>query len=265
MTSTRESTPFAVGSAQIHLRDVRLRADVTVDEIHLDAGDVNLTGTGGVGDSFTLRTGETKFHVVISEPHINTLIEVSIPADAPVRNLRIALFSGKIRITGNVVKSVLHLPFTLDAIPVIENGVRVRLDCQSAKLGSAMGVGIPTLVVELIEQYINNNPALPLDLTRLPLPVRLDEIRCEPGRLSVMGRAKLQWPPAALPPAIAPFSTRPTSGYLLPNRSLSNTDLPNTDLPDTAHPDISPPALPPTENETENEPAVQEATGPTVS
>jgi hypothetical protein len=129
-----------------------------------------------------------------------------------------------------VVKSVLHLPFSLEAIPLIVNGTRVKLDCQAAKLGFAL----PAAVVELLEQHINNNPKLPLDMSRLPLPLRLDEIRCEPGRLHVTGRAKLQWPQPVVPPAVAPFSARETPAYLLPESAtpaLSVGDEPIPALP----------------------------------
>jgi hypothetical protein len=233
MTAHSDPIRLAVGGAQIRLQNVRLRADITLDEVHFDGSDIRLDAPG-VGEQsneiVTLSTSETKFHVMISEPNINALLDANIPADAPVRGLRVALLSGKVRVTGHVVKSVLHLPFTLEAIPEIVNGTRVALDCQTAKLGFAL----PAVVVELLEQHINNNPKLPLDLSRLPVPVRLDEIRCEPGRLYVTGRTKLLWPQPVVPPAVAPFSARETPTYLLPQSATST--LPAGDEPVPALP-----------------------------
>jgi hypothetical protein len=219
MPAKSTPTQIEVGGVQIRLQNVRLRADVTLDEVSLESGDIQITESEEAGGAVAARAAETKFHIMISEPHINEFLAVNLPADGALRNVRLALLSGKVRLTGQVIKSILHLPVTLEAIPLIENGVRVKLDCQAAKIG----IALPAAVVELVEVYINDNPKLPLNLSRLPVPVRLDEIRCEPGRLHVTGRARLQWPPAFVSPAVAPFSAHETPAYLLPDSVPAET------------------------------------------
>jgi hypothetical protein len=209
-TTHSTSTQIEVGGVQLHLQNVRLRADVMLDEVSLESGDIHITEAEG-GDGVTARAAETKFHIMLTEPHINEFLAVNLPTDGALRNVRLALLSGKVRISGQVVKSIMHLPVTLDAVPLIENGVRVKLDCQAT---TAAGITLPAALVDLVELFINDNPKLPLDLAKLPIPVRLDEIRCEPGRLHVTGRAKLQWPPVFASPAVAPFSPRETPAYL---------------------------------------------------
>ncbi len=178
-----------IGAAQIHLQNVRLREDVILDEVHLEGEDVALESPPGPDRPGTIATGETRVRVVVLEQNINLLLANNIPPDAPVRGLRIAVLSGKLKITGNFIKSVLSLPFTVEATPKIENGIYVTYDFHSAKVG----IGLPGAVVDVIQNIINER--LALDMTKSPIPIWLDEIRCEPGRISVIGKTRITWPP----------------------------------------------------------------------
>ena len=204
-------TNIRVGGAQIHLQQVQLRDDILIDEIHLDAKNGSFEEHKEERKGETAQNGQTKaqsvlqieetgFTATISEPNLNRLLAANVPADAPVRHLRLLLLSGKARVTGQFVKSVLSLPFTVEAVPVVDNGTRLHLDFQSAK----MGVTLPGPVLDVIEQVLNRS--LSLDLSRLPVPVRLDEIKCEPGRLTVKGKARIAWPALVAAPPPAPFS-----------------------------------------------------------
>jgi hypothetical protein len=225
MSEKPDAMRFDVGTMQIRLQNVRLRTDVMLDDVSLESGNIRVAESETPGETIEVRANETKFRIMISEPHINEFLAANIPADAPLRNVRLALLSGKVRVTGQVIKSVLHLPVTLDATPVIENGVRIKLDCQAAKLG----ISLPAMVVELFELWINDNPKLPLNLAKLPIPVRLDEIRCEPGRLHVTGRAKLQWPPVFAQSSVSPFSTLEMPSTLPVERDPTRPPLPDAD------------------------------------
>lgn len=194
--------PMKIGGAQIHFQNVQLREDVLVDEVHLEGANVLLeppsaTGPGGI------RTGETRFRAVISEPNVNRLLEKNIPEDAPVRNLKIAFLSGKAHISGNYIK-MMSLPFTVDAVLRIQNGTRVLLDFQTISAGGMFA--LPPSVVDSVEKLINEK--LDFDLAHSPVPVWLDTLVCEPGRLTATGRVKIVWPPSATP--IAPFAARET-------------------------------------------------------
>jgi len=82
----------------------------------------------------------------------------------------------------------------------VENGVRVFLDWQDMKLGLAL----PSALREALETHFNKT----LDLSALPIPVWLEELRCEPGRLTAIGRARIAWPLPSRSPAAPPFAPR---------------------------------------------------------
>jgi len=193
-----------IGLASIRLQNVQLREDLLLDEVQLDGSGIHLEAPERADDTGRARAEATKFRVAISEPNLNRFVEANLPADAPVRNLRVALFTGKAQVKGNLVKSVMSLPFSLEATLQIENGVRVKLDCKASSVG---GIGLPAAAVDLIEKYLNEK--LALDLREAPIAVWLEELRCEPGRLTAIGKARIVWPPEALPATpIPPFSAR---------------------------------------------------------
>ena len=207
-----------IGGAQIHLKQVQLRDDILIDEIHLDGKELEYQTRktdASEGVQNKINVVETGFTAMMIEPNINRLLLANLPADAPVRNVRLFLLSGKARITGHFVKSVLSLPFTVEAVLVVDNGVRVHLDFQEARIGFKL----PGPVLDVIEQVMNRS--LSLDLSRLAVPVRLDEIRCEPGRLTIKGQARIVWPPVSVAPPPAPFSVldRPLPDEIAPSDS----------------------------------------------
>jgi hypothetical protein len=180
---------ITAGSATISLRNACISPSLVVDELVLEAGDLELT-PGLDGRDLTFSSGETRFRGMLTEVSVNKLISGNMPADTPLRNVKVTLYSGRAQVKGQFVKSVMSLPFTLDAKPVLTNGIRLTLDCSASQIG---GIGLPGAVVEIIERVLNEK--LSLDLTQSAFPVRLDEVRCEPGRLTVLGRARLNWPP----------------------------------------------------------------------
>lgn len=199
MPPSRPFGPFSASGAQIHLQNVQLRDDIVLDEVHLEGGGIEIALPGNA-DRPSLKAGETGFRVLMTEPNLSRLITANTPADAPVRNLSVVLLSGRARVSGQLTRSVLSLPFTAEVMPRIENGVRVTWEI-------GKGLPFPAAVVEIIEQQINSHAAI--DLSPLPVPVRLDEIRLEPGRLTVIGKARLSWPLAAATSLAAPFSAAP--------------------------------------------------------
>lgn len=203
-----------VGSARIDLQNVQLREGIVLDELHLEGG--NLRVELPSGECETRVTGdETKIRAIMSETNLNRLVDSSLPQDAPVRSVHIGLLSGRARISGKVLVSIVPFPFSIEAIPRIENGVRVILDCRTATLG----VDLPRAVVDILEQRLNE--ALSLDVSALEIPIWVDEIRCEPGRLTATGRARIDWPPRqALLTAPTPSGRRASSGFTNSDRPL---------------------------------------------
>ncbi len=191
MTSDSDGcATIAVGGARLDLTDVQFQDDLVIDEVHLEGGDIRIQLSAGAPDA-GVTAGETRVRAVMSEANLNRFVTASLPDKAPVRGLHIALLSGKARVSGKALISILPFPFSIEAIPRVENGVRVLLDCRSATLG----IDLPRAVVEILEQKVND--ALSLDVSRLDIPIWIDEVRCEPGRLTAVGRARFSWPPAA--------------------------------------------------------------------
>lgn len=221
-------TSIAAESVRLVLQNVRFGPGLVVDEVHLESGEISVEPPSSAGQLPRVSGGETRGRILITEPNLNRLLTVE-QASVPIRNLRIAVLTGRVRVSGQ--KSVLGLgvPFSAEAIPRIENGVRPYLDWQTM---NAAGLGLPSAVVELLEQQINSRIAI--DLSRLSIPLWLDEIRCEPGRITVIGKVRLAWPPqdsiasmaalrgqvqgsagpvtASTPPAGAPLLRLPSDG-----------------------------------------------------
>ena len=203
-----------IGGARIDLQNVRLREDVLLDELHLEGGDIRIEPPAEDGQ-VRVTSGETRVRAMMSEANLNRLVAANLPADAPVRGLHIALLSGRARISGKALISIVPFPFSIEAKPRIENGVRVTLDCRTATLG----VDLPRAVVDILEQRIND--ALGLDVGDLDIPLWIDEVRCEPGRLTAIGRARIELPPR---PAIGDVP-RPAGEPAAPGFVLSSEPL----------------------------------------
>ena len=179
---------------------VDIITNLPVPKLHLDGGDIRIEAPEQVAKA-RIATGEVRARAMMSEANLNRLIAANLPADVPIRGLSVALLSGRARISGKALISIVPFPFSIEATPRIENGVRVSLDCSTATLG----VDMPRAVVDILQSRIND--ALGLDVSALEIPIWLDEIKCEPGRITAIGRARIVWPPATATPA-APDRTK---------------------------------------------------------
>ena len=182
-----EAFAFGMESGTLTARNVELRADTTLDELVVEI--LGVRGTVQPDGDVRVTSREAAVTAVISEVNLNRLMEASIPADAPVRSMRLAVLTGKLRLTGQVVKMGIGLPISADATIRIEAGVRAMPDWQTM---TAAGIGLPGAVVQFIENQLKSS--LTLDLHELPLPLWLSEAVCEPGRIVLKGTARLVWP-----------------------------------------------------------------------
>lgn len=187
-----------IGGAQIHLLNVKLREDIVLDEVHLEGGEIRIELPAAAGEPPRIFAEGTVFRAIMTEVNINRFLATLQPSDGMLRVQHVALLSSKLRVTGQIVKGI-GLPFTMEARPRIEHGTRISLDWQGAKLG----IGMPKAIVDILEEQLDRY--LSLDLTQLPIAVWLDELRCEPGRLTAAGRARILFPPVTAPPARLPF------------------------------------------------------------
>ncbi len=183
-----EPRRIEVESANIILRNVRLRSDVLIDEIELDGKSVNVTAPDSDNSKPKISTGEICFRAMISEVNLSSLLLTNLPDNIPLKDVSFQLLTGKVRINGQISKGFVHFPASVDAVLEIENGIRIKVDVKV----SVLGFSLVSVISEFIEGKINAH--IPLDLSKLPIPVRLDEIRCEPGRLTVLGRMQIKLP-----------------------------------------------------------------------
>ncbi|HEV2473494.1 MAG TPA: DUF2993 domain-containing protein, partial [Chthonomonadales bacterium] len=168
---------ISAGSAQIELRQVALLPGVTLDELSIRSGALELKSCPPQGSA-----GDVTFRAVVSEANLNTAIRAALPPDSPVRNVSVAVLTGKLRFEGHLAR-MFSMPISMEAVPRIENGTIVALNWQAARLG----VNLPAMVIDIVRQHLNHS----LDLRALPIPIWLDEVRCEPGRVTLSGKAQI--------------------------------------------------------------------------
>jgi hypothetical protein len=174
------------GTLQIQAQNVALREDALLEEVRIEGGAIRFDlDAAGV---WRLETGELRVRAALSEANLNRLLTANLPADMPLKNLHIDLFSSKARLTGTYVK-LIGIPISADVAIKIRNGVDVYFDLTGARAG----VGLPAAAVEVIAGQVNRELSgkIGAQLRQLPFPVFLDEIRCEPGRLTLLGRTRL--------------------------------------------------------------------------
>jgi hypothetical protein len=199
-----------LGPTQIISRNVRLRADLVLDEVRLNTDQARYESRLLPDEEPHLTIDELNAQITISEPNLNRFIAANQGKDATVRNVNVSLLSGKARITGQLVK-LITLPFTLEALPRIENGIRVVPEF--LRLNASI-LSLPASAVDIIEARLV--PHLTLDLSNLPVPVYLDEVRCEPGRLVIMGKARIHLPTVLAPLLPLPPTDSDTENALPP-------------------------------------------------
>ncbi len=184
--SKTSSHRFCAGSARVILRDVKIGSGPLIDELQVEADRIDIEASHGGGD-LSLHNVDLRFAGVISEVNLNNMLSEAQKSDGQgtIRNLRVAINSGRVQIKGHFVKSVMSLPFALDAVPIITNGLRLSLQCTTTQVG---GISLPAVLVELVERILLEH--LSLDLEDSPLGVTLDSVLCSPGRLTITGRSR---------------------------------------------------------------------------
>jgi len=182
------SAGFQADSASITLRNFRPGHGFVIDEMVLTGDRIEIV-TPADARALSISIEHTRFRGMITEINLNEMLASLSLDGAPVRNLKLAIYSDRVQIKGQLIESVLSLPFVLDAKPVITRNVRLSLECSSTQIG---GLGMPGPAVELIERMLLEH--LSLDVSESVMPIYLDSVKCEPGRLSLTGRANISWP-----------------------------------------------------------------------
>ena len=182
---TLQLKTILIGKAKVNLQDFQLREDIVLDDVNLQGGEIQIEVPKSAAEPPHIKTGEIHVTAMMVETNINRLVHANLPPDVPVKNLQIQMLSGRAKVTGQFVK-FLPIPFAVEVVPIIENGVRVKFGLQSSSGGT------PKAILDMIQPLLNEK--LNIDLAILPFPFWLDEIRCEPGRVTILGKAKITFP-----------------------------------------------------------------------
>ncbi len=179
--------PFLhVDSVQIVLKNVQFGNKMVLDEMQLNGSNIHLKFDGDAAKPSSVTSDETTFRGLMTEANLNALLESNMPPDVPVTNLRVSLLSGKLKLSAQLIK-FLKMPLSVEGVVRVDNGSKVYLEWEDVHFG---GIPLPSQLVEMLQNQINKS----LDLTTSPVPVWLDWVRCEPGRLSISGKARLNFP-----------------------------------------------------------------------
>jgi hypothetical protein len=198
LAAERPINKITLGTADVQLRDVDIGHGVRVDEVRLEGASVEI-GLGGP-ENVELHANDLRVRAVLSEQSLNRAIEANMPMELPFRGIRVAILSGRLRVEGRFVKFV-SIPVAIEGRPEIENGNRIVLAWQDVR---GAGFSFPGAMREWLASYRN----LAIDLSRLPIPVWVDSVACEPGRLTLVGRARIHIPPQPVP-SLRPFGALP--------------------------------------------------------
>ncbi len=170
----RQPVELSARSLRLDAHDVDLGGVITLDELKLAAGSLSIApGPGGA-----LRIADLTGTLIVTESALNRFLRGR--DEGPLRDLQIAMLTGKVRIAGRYVRLGIPVPFSFTAVPEIEGGARLRLDPRQM---SVAGAPMPNFMPHLIAERINPRLAEALDVTRLPLPVRLTGLTVETGRI----------------------------------------------------------------------------------
>jgi hypothetical protein len=190
--------PVRIEGTRVDARNVAFGPFLVMDEVHMEVDDILITPPVSLGEAPHVACGDARVSALISEQNLNRALELGLQPDGALKDIRVAMMSGRVRLSFQLAKLV-SLSVSVEATPRIENGIRVVLDWQAATVA---GIAVPHGIVTALQDRINKA----LDLSKSPVPVWIDEVRCEPGRLTVLGKVQLAWPLPAQPTSPGPFS-----------------------------------------------------------
>jgi hypothetical protein len=128
----------------------------------------------------SLTVGQSQLEIQITEPALNRYLRRQNPDNQP----EITLDSGRVTLKGNMRLLGIDTPLVTTGSLEIVDHTQVNYRAETVRLGAEP---IPGIGTEYVEKHLN--PLL--NVTRLNLPLRLDEIEVQPGRLIVRGSASL--------------------------------------------------------------------------
>lgn len=178
----------AIARFEAHFFEVNAMKNIIVDEVHIQSSGLRLAWQPQEGTAPHVDIKDTNVTLMMTETNVNRLIAAYAPAEGLAKELQITLLTGRMMVSGKIKFGILHATFQAKVIPTIRSGTRIWLDILEIKSIAPM----PPAAREMIEKQVNEQ--IPLEFDQLPFPVFLDEIRCEPGRITCCGRLRFNWP-----------------------------------------------------------------------
>jgi hypothetical protein len=156
--------------------NVRAANQIDLESFHLELN--NLRYHAPPDESLSI--GDSHLEIQITEPALNSYLRRQHPDNRP----EITLDNGKVTLKGSLRLLGIDTPLVTAGWLEVVDQTRVNFRAESVRLSTEP---IPGIGTEYVESHLN--PLL--NITRLNLPLRLDEIEVRPGRLIVRGSAHL--------------------------------------------------------------------------
>lgn len=170
-------------SGELRLTGVEVHGALGLEHLVLGADKLAVANEGGLAVQIPC----LRITLVLAEKRVNAFLDGQ--AVGSVRNLRLTFLSGRIRAAGRYYLGKVPIPFTLVGVPEVEGETRIRLESKEMTL---LAAALPGIGRQALENRINQELANRLDVSRLPFPTRLTEVRAEPGRLTVSAEAVIK-------------------------------------------------------------------------
>lgn len=179
---------ITTGAVALSVRDMRCGDMLTIQHVRVEASQAHLHVPFGTGPC----RAELIVTLTVTEQEINRVL--SAQGDVGVREPKLSLLNGSLRVTGRYEFGFLAVPFSLVGVPQVEGGERIRLDVREV---SIVGAGLPGFSAQMIGEKVNARLSETLNVRHLGLPVRLRAVRVETGRVNLEADAELEWRPGA--------------------------------------------------------------------
>ncbi|MEP6754163.1 MAG: DUF2993 domain-containing protein [Chthonomonadales bacterium] len=156
---------------------------VTLEDVSFKVANLTLDVNGHPQVQFGTATAKLS----ISENRLNALLQEAPPEK--IKNLDIKTYAGRVSISGKqALVGGIYMPFTLNARPEIESGVRLRLNLTEFHVVKSLS--LPSALVHYIGEKLNQKLGESFDSSRFEVPVRLLSVEAEPGRLLITAEIK---------------------------------------------------------------------------
>lgn len=161
--------------------DVQIANGLVFDHLHLDLKDVSVdTGQKRVKD-----VREVRFTVTVGKANIDEYLAGEAAEDDTIRRTRITLNPGNsVTLSAERVVLGVGVPFSLTGPLQIAGPQRIELDARRLTF-----IGIPIWGPPL--NFLKTRFETGVDLSNLPFPVQLTDVRTETGQLILSGTADI--------------------------------------------------------------------------